>query len=177
MKNSLEALLETDHESLAQLLASLDAELAKPNATVGFELLDLFWARLAVHIRAENLHLFPALINTPALRFTGKGGLPVFVEVQDLLLRLRSDHDFFMKELAQLVNVMREVVDYPHARSEQVEEVRQRLIVIKQRLEVHNRLEEEQAYTWPALLFDQGTAARVFDGLQHELENLPPRFA
>ena len=68
-----------------------------------FELLDLFWARLAIHIRAENLHLFPALANAPASRFTGKGGLPTRDEAHNVLLQLRSDHDFFMKELAEMI--------------------------------------------------------------------------
>src|SRR6185503_15306411 len=105
MKNAIERLLETDHESLAQLLAELDAELAKPNSVRAFELLDLFWARLAVHIRAEHLHLFPAIANATASLFTGRGGLPTFQEAQYLLLQLRSDHDFFMKELAQLMKI------------------------------------------------------------------------
>ena len=73
MNNSVESLLEDDHAALGELLAELDSELAKPNFVRGFELLDLFWARLAVHIRAENLHLFPALANAPASRFTGEG--------------------------------------------------------------------------------------------------------
>ena len=60
MKNPVESLLEDDHESLGQLLTELDGELAKHNFPRAFELLDLFWARLAIHIRAENLHLFPA---------------------------------------------------------------------------------------------------------------------
>jgi hypothetical protein len=86
MKNSVESVLEDDHESLGQLLTELDADLAKPNIARAFELLDLFWARLAVHIRAENLHLFPALASAPASRFTGKGGLPTSEEVLPSLL-------------------------------------------------------------------------------------------
>src|SRR4030095_14850546 len=61
MKNALESLLEQDHESLDQLLTELDAAVTKPGNPHVFELLDLFWARLAVHIRAENVRLFPAL--------------------------------------------------------------------------------------------------------------------
>lgn len=177
MKQSIASLLEDDHESLAQLLAELDAELAEPNIARAFELLDLFWARLAVHIRAENLHLFPAIANVPASLFTGKSSLPTSEEAHNLLLRLRSDHDFFMKELAQTIKVMREIADKRQADDKDIGHVRQRMIIIKKRLEVHNRLEEKRAYTWPVMIFDEPTVARLRERLQHELENLPPRFA
>jgi hypothetical protein len=176
MKNSVESLLEDDHASLGQLLTELDAELAKGNIARGFELLDLFWARLAVHIRAENLHLFSALTNAPASLFTGKGSLPTSEEAHNLLLRLRSDHDFFMKELALTIKAMREIAGSQRPRLEEIEELRQRMTTVRERLETHNRLEEEQAYTWLALLFDEPTVARLRERLRHELENLPPRF-
>ena len=176
MKNPVESLLEDDHALLAQLLAKLDAELSKPNIASAFELLDLFWARLAVHIRAENLHLFPALAHTPASRFTGKAGLPTSEEVQNVLASLHSDHDFFMKELAQMIKVMREIAGSHQVHLDEVEDLRQRLATTAKRLEAHNLLEEEQAYIWPALLFDKETIAALRDGLGHELENLPPRF-
>ena len=110
MKKQVESVLEDDHASLEQLLIELDGELAKPNLHHAFELLDLFWARLAVHMRAENLHLFPALTNAPTSLFTGKGSLPTPEEAHNLLLRLRSDHDFFVQELAKTIKVMREML-------------------------------------------------------------------
>jgi iron-sulfur cluster repair protein YtfE (RIC family) len=177
MNNSIESLLEDDHESLDQLLAELDEELAKPNLARAFELLDLFWARLAVHIRAENVHLFPAIINSSASLFPGKGGLPTFEEAQGLLLRLRSDHDFFMKELSQIIKAGRDIVAVQTPSIAEFEELRPRLTVIRTRLETHNRLEEEQVYNWPSLLFDEATLGDLHQHLQHELENLPPRFA
>jgi hypothetical protein len=176
MKNPVESLLEDDHESLDQLLTELDGELATPRFARAFELLDLFWARLAVHIRAENLHLFPAIANAPASLFTGKASLPTSEEAHNLLLRLRSDHDFFMKELAVAIKSMREIADNQRARARDIEDVTQRMIVIKKRLEAHNRREEEQAYTWPSLIFDEPMVARLREHLRHELENLPPRF-
>lgn len=176
MKNSVESLLETDHEALAQLLVQLDIELAKPNISHAFELLDLFWARLAVHIRAENLHLFPALADAPAPLFTGKGSLPTPDEAQNLLLRLRSDHDFFMKELAQMIKAAGEIPPGQGEGLKQAAELRQRLSVIRKRLETHNRLEEELAYVWPALLFEEQAVVSLSDRLRRELENLPPRF-
>jgi iron-sulfur cluster repair protein YtfE (RIC family) len=177
MKNSVESLLEDDHASLDQLFIELDAELAKPDIARAFELLDLFWARLAVHVRAENVLLFPALTNAPASLFTRKGNLPTFEEAHSLLLRLRSDHDFFMNELAQIVKTTREIVASQEARLERVEEVRQRMTIVKKRLEAHNRLEEKRAYLWPASLFDEQTVSRLHERLQDELKKLPPRFA
>ena len=125
----------------------------------------------------ENLHLFPALANARASLFTGKGGLPTHNEAHNVLLRLRSDHDFFMKELAEMMKRARgsragQAEDFTVA-----EELGRRLTVIRKRLEAHNRLEEEQTYAWPALVFDEPTMAKLCERLRHELENLPPRFA
>ena len=177
MKNSVKALLKDDHASLGLLLTELDVELAKPNIARALELLDLFWARLAVHIRAENLHLFPELANAPALLFTRKVSLPTPEEAQNILACLRSDHDFFMKELAQMIKAMREITGGQRAGLEEIEYLQKRTTVIKKRLEAHNHLEETQAYTWPTLLFDEQTIADLCDRLRHELENLPPRLA
>ena len=177
MKNPVESLLEDDHASLGHLLTELDAELAKPNIARALELLDLFWARLAVHIRAENVHLFPALADASPALFTGRGSLPAFAEAQNVLARLRSDHDFFMKELALMIKLMREISGSQQAHLEEIEDLRQRMSTIAKRLEAHNLLEEERVYTWPSLLFDEQTVAALSDRLRHELENLPPRFA
>jgi hypothetical protein len=177
MKNQVESLLEEDHESLGQLLTELDGELAKHNSPRAFELLDLFWARLAVHIRAENLHLLPALTNVAASLFTGKGGLPTRDEAHNVLLQLRSDHDFFMKELAEMIKRARGIRAGEAEDFNVAAELGRRLTVIKERLEAHNLLEEEQTYTWPALLFDEAMVAKLCERLRHELENLPPRFA
>jgi hypothetical protein len=82
-----------------------------------------------------------------------------------------------MKELARTVKTMREVGGHPAGPVQDVNEIRQRMTVIKQRLDIHNRLEEEQAYTWPALVFDAPAVIKLRRALQHELENLPRRFA
>lgn len=172
MRNAVQLLLTEDHESLDGLLVELQTQLEKPDLDASFKLLDLFWARLAIHIRAENLHLFPALTNAPAAAFSDNNNLPTAGQAHDLMLRLRSDHDFFMKELASLIKLMRELVEdewQPH----EVKEVRQRLMIIQRRLKVHNHLEEGQAYTWPALIFDEQSVATLRDRMRRELENLP----
>ena len=177
MTNPAESLLATDHESLGELLNELDQALSKPNVLRAFQLLDLFWARLAVHIRAENLGLFPALKKAPANLFTGRDGLPTSDEAEVILARLRSDHDFFMKELALMMKTTRKLSAGDLPPLEQVNELRRRLTGIKDRLENHNRLEEEQVYSWPGLIFDEPTVATLCRLLRHELEKLPPRFA
>jgi len=177
MNNQVEVLLEDDHASLGQLLSEVNAELAKRNIARAFASLDIFWARLAVHIRAENLHLFPALAGAAATSFTKTSSLPTAEEVKNVLARLRSDHDFFMKELARMIKVMRALAISREEHFEEVEDLRQRLAKIASRLEDHNRLEETQAYRWPTLLLDEQEVARLRDRLRQELQNLPPRFA
>ena len=140
MKNPVKSLLEDDHESLGQLLTELDGELAKHNPARAFELLDLFWARLAIHIRAENLHLFPAIANAQTSLFTGRAGLPTSDEAHQVLLQLRSDHDFFMKELAQMMKVGREISRQKMQSEEEISNLRGCLTIVRQRLEAHNRV-------------------------------------
>lgn len=170
MKNPVESLLEDDHASLDQLFVELDLALAQPDVARGFELLDLFWARLAVHIRAEHLHLFPALSNA-APEPSDKSSMPTREEVEMTLARLRSDHDFFMKELAQLMKEAR--VNGTGGAGD----FRERLAAIRKRLETHNQIEEGQVYVWPSLLLDETTVAALEERVRLELENIPPRFA
>lgn len=176
MKNPVESLLEDDHESLDLLLTELERELAKNDNPRAFELLDLFWARLAVHIRAENLHLFPALANAAPSLFSRTGSLPTSEEAKNLLVRLRSDHEFFMKELALMIKAMRETAGSQAVNLEDAQDLLRRLTLVKNRLKTHNLLEEQQVYTWPSLLFDEKTIADLRESLRQELENLPSRF-
>ena len=176
MTNLIEATLEHDHASLDQLLTELDQALAAPYQDRAFELLDLFWARLAVHIRAEHLHLFPALVKASS-QFSGDSSLPSFVEVEETIAHLRSDHDFFMKELADMMKNMRDIRENKSSFQEVSGRLRERLTVIWTRLKSHNKLEEEHVYVWPRRALDRKTIAALGSRVQHELENLPPRFA
>lgn len=176
MKNQVESLLEDDHSALGQLLSELKEVLARSNLTYSFELLDLFWARLAVHIRAENLHLFPALTNLPSSLFTGSYGQPTSQEAHNIVARLRSDHDFFMKELAVMIKTMREMKTTESAPVAKFDELRQSLTVIADRLNDHNRLEEQQVYVWPSLLLEEPAIAELRERLRHELQKVPARF-
>ena len=87
-----ETLLAHDHEEMDGTLAALKSALATGEAERSFKLLDNFWARLAMHIRAENHELFPVLKRAAA-------EVPEAEEILRILAELRHDHDFFMVEL------------------------------------------------------------------------------
>ena len=87
--------LSDDHEAVSEVLKQLLTALANKDVQSSYSTLDLLWARLAVHIRAEHLHLFPAVTS----RLT---------EAQAVVDQLREDHDFFMRELARAIGILRE---------------------------------------------------------------------
>src|ERR1044072_7980506 len=88
--------LSDDHDAVSEVLKQLLTALDNKDVQASYARLDLLWARLAVHIRAEHLHLFPAI----APRVNG---------AQRAIDRLRADHDFFMRELAQSIAILREL--------------------------------------------------------------------
>lgn len=173
-------ILERDHESLSELLNDLKSGLQQQDASRTFELLDLFWARLAVHIRAENLCLFPAILNAPPELFSRGDGVPSIEEAEATIDGLRSDHNFFMDELAGAVKTFREI--FANAQSsqhvtEQLETIRQRVDAISLRLESHNQLEEVRVYRLPGLLLGTSELEDLTVALRRELDNMPGRFA
>lgn len=161
-------------ELIAQLCASLDAR----DVERSFARLDLVWARLAVHIRAEHLCLFPAMLEAAGQDSIRQAASPRLDEAQSIVNELRSDHDFFMDELASAVKMMREIKGSEDSgvTDERLREVRRMVIMLKERLEKHNRLEEEQVYRWPAALSNSQERAQLAERVQGELENMPPRF-
>jgi hemerythrin superfamily protein len=173
-------LMEQDHEALDDLLQSLQSSLDKQEVVTSFELLDLFWARLAVHIRAENVRLFPAILSARPDVFGTT--LPPLTEVQSTLKRLRVDHNFFMDELSRAMKTMRELL----ARSQSYEQpeltaklsrIRDRVDAVSNRLRAHNELEEEQVYGWPGLILNGSRLRILEDAIKHEIKNLPRRLA
>jgi len=154
-------LLADDHRELDDLLRATFEALAS-NDDAAFERLDLFWARLAMHIRAEHLHLFPALLkNAPDLP----------PHVPGMIEKLHDDHDFFMRELVAAVKRMRLInaENSAAARHEAVD----RLSAIEERLKEHNRIEENELYPLAASIDPNGGLAVP---VKKELDNMPPRF-
>lgn len=91
--------LADDHSEIERLIHNVLTALERANKGQSFELLDLVWARLAVHIRAEHLCFFPSILGAPPVSFTGSGGTPQYDEAKSAIDLLRHDHDFFMREL------------------------------------------------------------------------------
>jgi len=158
-------ILGADHRELDQLLASLLGELSRPepDPVTAYRHLDLFWARLAVHIRAEHLVLFPSLLAAAADEATRE-------RLTATLAELRHDHDFFMKELARAVKALRLVADFGNE-AETSARIRELVAAVAARLQSHNDLEESAVYP----LADLSPADR--SRIQRELNNLPPRFS
>lgn len=169
-----------DHAEIGALLSDL-ARAFERGAGAGEILtrLDYVWARLAVHIRAEHLHLFPALLGVTQVRGGDAAtGTPPPEEVRAAVERLREDHDFFMRELAEAVNAARALADQdgPDIR-DQLRRIESKVLAVSERLDEHNRREEEQVYLWPGALLSHEGRAELTAGMAREIENLPPRFA
>jgi len=172
-------MLTGDHAEVDALFRDLWREFDRGGAHAVFERLDYLWARLAVHVRAEHLHLFPALLAASGRsQGQGKDDAPASGEVRAAVEHLREDHDFFMRELAGAVNAARELAaqDGPPDR-ERLLHIRGRASAVAERLAEHNRMEEQQVYLWPVALLTESELDTLRGGMKREIENLPPRFS
>lgn len=156
-------LLSDDHAGVDVLLDDIFQKLERGIAADALSALDLFWARLAMHIRAEHLHLFPAV-----LKINSETHIP------EILERLRRDHDFFMHELADSMKAMRSTA--AASESEIMRDIVVRLRAIKGRLAEHNALEEERIYPLQHRL-SASEREQLARSIAKELSNLPPRFS
>jgi hypothetical protein len=175
-----EDFMEQDHAALGALFRHLDLTLGEGDTIRALDLLDLAWARLAVHIRGEHLHLFPAILNALVEDSNAEGPItPSPGEAREAISRLREDHNFFMHELADAVKIMRALSRAAPDASDSMEQmgaVRRKVAEIAKRLEVHNQLEETEVYLWPSTILGPEAQNRLDDSLRRELENMPPRF-
>lgn len=162
--------LSDDHADVDVLLGDAIQKLKSGNVVEAFNALDLFWARLAVHIRAEHLHLFPAALaiseNEPAALGTGS-------DVRDVIERLRGDHDFFMHELADAIKGMRSLDS--GEKLAVMRDTATRLEAIKNKLSEHNSIEESQIYPLHNFL-SAAESDRLEQLIAKELAKLPRRF-
>ncbi len=169
-------LLAHDHSELDALLAVVSSALAGGDVERSFRNLDLFWAHLAMHIRAENIHLFPALVDASEGRLHGTD-VPARKTVQEIITRLRADHDFFMSELAAAMKQLRELHRSDRQDSAPIlAKVREQVSRVHGRLEAHNKFEEARVYDLVDAFLDDSEQKALNEKLQRELNNLPPRF-
>lgn len=171
-------LLERDHEELDGVLRELFLALDRGDKDESFARLDLLWARLAMHIRAEHLCLFPAILDAPQALLTGRDGAPRPEQAQGAIAMLRDDHDFFMRELAKAINILRALKTTSDASAvrDGLSEVRSIVLSVKTRLGTHNQLEENQVYGWIDVLLGEAARSDLDAHMRRELENLPQRF-
>ena len=139
-----------DHEDLHRLLEQLKQALRGMDSEATRSRLDLFWARLAVHIRAEHLRLFPAVKNA----------------APSVIAHLREDHDFFMRELASAIATLPDL-----------EQVATIVKAVEERLTAHNELEENEIYALITSILSQEEQAQLASQVDEELKKHPPRFA
>jgi len=170
--------LSDDHRAVDTVLKQVLTALRNKDVEASYSKLDLLWARLAVHIRAEHLHLFPAVIN----RLTGsidQAVAPDLGEAQSIIDKLREDHDFFMRALAHAVRVLRDLqppfdsADNDASLNSVLDVVRE----VEERLANHNAMEENKIYRWAGTILSEPEQIDLATRINAELENRPPRFS
>ena len=166
--------LECDHIELDRLFDEVFTAIGGADCAEVFQRLDLFWARLAMHIRAEHLHLFPAVrwLSEQA----GSDAVSETAGLPELLDELRRDHDLFMVQLARAIKAMRLTFHFGNG-DETLTFVSGLLDEVRDRLAIHNRNEETRIYILASeawLPADMAAALRW--GIDTELSKIPPRF-
>lgn len=158
-------LLADDHNEIDLLLEDALTALTSGADGEAYRKIDYFWARLAMHIRAEHLHLFPALLEMHPVESEGSA------DIREKIERLHEDHDFFMRELVSAVKAMRLIDERNTAVTR--DKVTAILEAIKTRLIEHNLIEERELYP---LVPASAAGVGLTRSMKRELENLPPRF-
>jgi hypothetical protein len=163
--------LSDDHRAVDEVLEQLLTALDDKDVEASYRNVDLLWARLAVHIRAEHLHLFPTLVNRLTGSMVGAPD-PDLSEAQTIIAKLRADHDFFMRELARAVGILR---DLPLPLDSIKDQARWNSVVgivlsVKTRLENHNEIEENQIYRWSDTILTKPEQIDLAARINAELE-------
>src|SRR5688500_12514734 len=136
MSSSARQRLSDDHRAVNEVLNQLLTALQNKDVGVSYSKLDRLWARLADHVRADTLHLFPAVINRLTAS-TAAAAAPDLSEAQSVVAKLRADHDFFMRQLARTIGILRELprlVDSPDEEAK-LAAVRDAVLEVAKRLE------------------------------------------
>jgi hypothetical protein len=172
--------LADDHTELNTLLDKVFDALRCADVERTYKSLDFFRARLAMHIRAEHLHLFPAIIKAIETQAAENySPAPSLTEALNAINALQSDHNFFMRELLAMIKLLRELRENKTKAnfSKEISDVREIIVSVKRRLEDHNETEETKVYGWADALLGQAECAALGERMQREITNLPPRFS
>ena len=92
---------------------------------------------------------------------------------------LRADHDFFMRELARAVGVLRELpkpIDSEEGEAT-LDSILNVVLEVEKRLANHNRIEEDQIYQWASTILTEREQLDLTTRINAELENRPSRFS
>lgn len=149
-------------------MAKLEGAISIADPVRTYHSLDLFWARLAVHIRSEHLVVFPAVLSTSSRSNS------THRDLAGLLASLREDHDYFIKQLARAIKAMRLVPEFGNE-AETFVVVKDLVDGVKQRLIEHNRIEEEIVY--PIVGSSSNDPDEIAYKTLEQLKNLPMRFS
>lgn len=167
-----------DHAALDKVLKQLQTALRSSDLEISHATLDLFWARLAVHIRAEHLHLFPTVLGSLENAAVNHPSAPSLDEARTVILELRQDHDFFMHELARAIEISRKLStagEHPIL-EEGLNTVTNIVFEVEKRLLKHNEVEENQLYRGATTLLNSEEQSKLADQITTELRKHPPRF-
>jgi Hemerythrin HHE cation binding domain len=167
-----------DHAALDKVLKQFQTALRGGELKTAHAKLDLFWARLAVHIRAEHLHLFPTALRSLKIAGVNLPSVASLDEAETVIAELRQDHDFFMHGLARAVEITRKlstVVEHPLLK-EGLNTLTNIVFEIEQRLLKHNETEENQVYRWATALLNSEEQAKLANQITTELRTHPSRF-
>jgi hypothetical protein len=175
VRSEVESILEADHAELDTLLERTFRAIESADCREVYLALDYFWARLAMHIRAEHLRLFPAVREIAESKAEADGGVN-FDDIPQLLEQLRHDHDFFMTELARAIKALRLVFSFGNE-ADTLSIVGELTHQVSQRLIAHNEVEEKRIYTLISAEFLAPEAIGELKlSIDKELSNLPQRF-
>ena len=172
-------LLANDHHELDEVIKQLETALHAGDVEMSHAKLDLFWARLAVHIRAEHLHLFPSVLRALQKKETTISDVAGVDYASSLIEQLRQDNDFFMHELGRAVDLVRTLLKESDAYIVRaaLERVGRCINRVKQQLGNHNEAEEAQIYRWLSRLLDASELAELKSQISVELGKRPTRFS
>ncbi len=175
MTVSTKDILSADHEELGRLLDRAFMSLERADGPNALASIDLFWARLAMHIRAEHLHLFPVLLRSNySTENEQKDDNSSPNSVTNIIEQLRSDHNWFMNELASLIKQMRLFVF--SERSDAIAAI-DRLETFRERLTIHDEIEEAEVYPLVEQILEPAEVLALNMRIKKELEKFPLRFA